>query len=177
MFQLLQRFLEQEHRVVPVDLSTGQVDPEADILVVAAPDTLKPEQVFALDQFLMQGGTVVLATSPFNVGLQGRLAVTENRSGLEDWLAGHGIRFERTLVLDPQNAAFPVPMERQVSGYTVQETHLLNYPYFVDIRHDGMQRDSGLLTGIDQLSLTWASPVTVDAEKNRGRQVVRLLES
>ena len=176
-FQLLQRFLEQEHRVVPVDLSTGQVDPEADILVVAAPDTLKPEQVFALDQFLMQGGTVVLATSPFNVGLQGRLEVTENRSGLEDWLAGHGIRFERTLVLDPQNAAFPVPVERQVSGYTVQETHLLNYPYFVDIRHDGMQRDSGLLTGIDQLSLTWASPVTVDAEKNRGRQVVRLLES
>jgi ABC-2 type transport system permease protein len=125
----------------------------------------------------MQGGTVVLATSPFNVGLQGRLAVTENQSGLEDWLASHGLGFARTLVLDPQNAAFPVPMERQVGGYTVQETHLLNYPYFVDIRHDGMHRDSGLLTGIDQLSLTWASPVTVDAEKNRERQVVRLLES
>ena len=176
-FQLLHRFIEQEHRVVPVDLSTGQVDPEADILVVAAPADLKPEQVFAIDQFLMQGGTVVLATSPYTVGLQGRLDLTEQRSGLEDWLTGHGIRFARTLVLDPQNAAFPVPVERQAGGYTVQETHLLNYPYFVDIRRDGMHRDSGLLTGVDQLSLTWASPVTVEEDKNRDRQVVRLLES
>jgi ABC-2 type transport system permease protein len=68
-------------------------------------------------------------------------------------------------------------MERQVGGYTVQETHLINYPYFVDIRADGMNRASGLLTGIDQLSLTWASPIRIDADKNKDRQVVRLLES
>ena len=71
-FQLLQRFAEQEHRVKPVDLSTGQVDPEADILVVVAPERLQEKQVFAIDQFLMQGGTVVLATSPFDVSLQGQ---------------------------------------------------------------------------------------------------------
>lgn len=176
-FQLLHRFIEQEHRVVPVDLGNGQVDPEADILVVAAPADLKEEQLFAIDQFLMQGGTVVLATSPYNVGLEGQLDLNQAHSGLEDWLAGYGIRFEETLVLDPQNAAFPVPVERQAGGYTVQETHLLNYPYFIDIRPDGMHRDSGLLTGIDQLSLTWASPLVVDADKNKGRQVVRLLES
>ena len=57
------------------------------------------------------------------------------------------------------------------------ETHLVNYPYFVDIRGDGMNRASGLITGIDQLSMTWASPIGVDQEKNKGRQVVRLLES
>jgi ABC-2 type transport system permease protein len=82
-----------------------------------------------------------------------------------------------SMVLDPQNAAFPVPVERQAGGYTVQETHLLSYPYFVDIRSDGMDRTSGLITGIEQLSMTWASPINVDASKNTERQVVRLLES
>lgn len=176
-FQLLQRFAEQEHRVKPVDLSTGQVDPEADILVVVAPERLQEKQVFAIDQFLMQGGTVVLATSPFDVSLQGRISAVDKKSGLADWLAGHGISLGHSLVLDPQNAAFPVPVERQAGGYSVRETHLISYPYFVDIRSDGMNRASGLLTGIDQLSMTWASPITVDAEKNKGRQVVRLLES
>jgi ABC-2 type transport system permease protein len=176
-FQLLQRFAEQEHRVKPVDLSTGQVDPEADILVVVAPERLQEKQVFAIDQFLMQGGTVVLATSPFDVSLQGRISAVDKKSGLADWLAGHGISLDHSLVLDPQNAAFPVPVERQAGGYSVRETHLINYPYFVDIRSDGMNRASGLLTGIDQLSMTWTSPITVDAEKNKGRQVVRLLES
>ena len=176
-FQLLHNFIAEAHRVKPLDLSTGQVDPEADILVVVAPERLQNKQIFAIDQFLMQGGTVVLATAPFDVNLQGRISAEEKKSGLGGWLADYGIEMEPTLVLDPQNAAFPVPVERPAGGFTIRETHLLNYPYFIDIRNDGMNRDSGLLTGIDQLSMTWASPVRVDSEKNKGRQVVRLLES
>lgn len=176
-FHMLQRFTEQEHRVKPVDLSTGQVDAEADILVVVSPERLQPKQVFAIDQFLMQGGTVVLATSPFDVDLQGRLAAQDQESGLRDWLAGYGITLDHSLVLDPQNAAFPVPVERQAGGYAIRETHLLNYPYFVDIRNDGMNREGGLISGIDQLSMTWASPLALDAAKNKTRRVVRLLES
>ncbi|MCL2457379.1 MAG: Gldg family protein [Desulfobulbus sp.] len=176
-FQFLHNFIAEEHRVKPVDLSAGQVDPEADILVVVAPERLQEKQVFAIDQFLMQGGTVVLATAPFDVSLQGRISAEEKKSGLGDWLASYGIKMESTLVLDPQNAAFPVPVERQAGGLTIRETHLLNYPYFIDIRNDGMNRDSGLLTGIDQLSMTWASPIKVDGGQDKGRRVVRLLES
>ena len=176
-FQLLQRFIEEGHRVLPVDLNAGQVAPEADILVVAAPERLQEKQLFAVDQFLMQGGTVILATAPFDVNLQGQASVKDKNSGLAGWLAGYGITVESTLVLDPQNAAFPVPVERQAGGFAIRETHLINYPYFIDIRNDGMNRDSGLLTGLDQLSMSWASPVRVDSEKNQGRQVVRLFES
>jgi ABC-2 type transport system permease protein len=176
-FQMLQRFVEEEHRVLPVDLNNGQVGPEADILVVVAPERLQAKQVFAVDQFLMQGGTVILATSPFGVDLQGRLAAEHTDSGLADWLGHYGISIDATLVLDPQNAAFPVPVERQAGGFSIRETHLLNYPYFVDIRSDGMNREGGLISGIDQLSMTWASPIRVDMEKNSHRHVVRLLES
>jgi ABC-type uncharacterized transport system. len=176
-FQALQNVIEEEHRVVPVDLSDGQVDSEVDILVVVAPEQLQEKQIFAIDQFLMQGGTVILATAPFDVNLQGRLSVEDKNSGLAGWLAANGIELESVLVLDPQNAAFPVPVERHAGGFAIHETHLVNYPYFIDIRSDGMNRDSGLLTGIDQLSMTWASPIRVNNEKNKGRQVTRLLES
>ena len=176
-FQALQRFVAEEHRLASVDLGSGQAPPEADILVVAAPERLREKQVFAIDQFLMQGGTVVLATAPFDVSLQGRISAEDKKSGLADWLAGYGIALEPALVLDPQNAAFPVPVERQAGGFAIRETHLINYPYFIDIRNDGMNRGSGLLTGIDQLSMTWASPIRVDEAKNKGRRVVRLLES
>nr|WP_321467546.1 Gldg family protein [uncultured Desulfobulbus sp.] len=176
-FQMLTRFAEQEHRVLPVDLNNGQVPPDADILVVVSPERLQQKQLFAIDQFLMQGGTVVVATSPFDVNLQGRLAAEDKESGLKDWLAGYGISQPHSMVLDPQNAAFPVPVERQVGGYSVRETHLINYPYFVDIRNDGMNRQNGLISGIDQLSMTWASPIVINADKNKGRKVISLLQS
>jgi len=176
-FQMLSQFAGQEHRVKSVDLKNGQVDPEADILLVVSPEQLDDKQLFAIDQFLMQGGTVILATSAFDVHLQGRLAAVEKTSGLEDWLASYGLTLGHSMVLDQQNAAFPVPVDRQVGGFSVRETHLVNYPYFVDIRPDGMNRKNGLLSGIDQLSMTWASPVTIDPAKNAKRKVVKLLQS
>ncbi|PIE69553.1 MAG: ABC transporter permease [Deltaproteobacteria bacterium] len=176
-FQRLQRMLAEEHAVKAVDLAKGQVDPEADILVVVSPGNMEEKQIFAVDQFLMQGGTVVLAASPFDVNFGGQLQMTQVGGELGDWLAGHGIALEEEMVLDPQNASFPVPVQRQVGAFTVQETHLVNYPYFIDIRSDGMDRNSGLLGGIDQVSMTWASPVDIDQEKNAGRKVTTLLRS
>ena len=169
--------LGKEHTVTPTDLENGRVPEEADLLMVVAPEELTDKQLFAVDQFLMQGGTVVLATSPFNIGLDRDLHVEKKPSGLADWLKFHGITVGEEMVLDPQNSAFPVPVQRQVAGFAVQETQLVNYPYFIDIRPDGMNRDSGLLTGLNQLTMNWASPITVDAERNKDRKVIRLLES
>jgi ABC-2 type transport system permease protein len=54
---------------------------------------------------------------------------------------------------------------------------LVNYPYFVDIRPDGMNQENGLLSGLNQVTMNWASPVHVDPAKNNQRKVTRLLES
>jgi len=70
-----------------------------------------------------------------------------------------------------------VPAERNIGGFTVRETHLVKYPYFVDIRPDGMNEESGLTAGLNQITLNWASPISIDQAKNKGRKVIRLLES
>lgn len=176
-FNILREVLGKEHGVSTVDLETGRVPDDADLLMVVAPESFDDKQLFALDQFLMQGGTVVLATSPFTIGLEQTLSVEKTQSGLEDWLNFHGITIDEQMVLDPRNSAFPVPAERRLGAFTIQETRLVNYPYFVDIRPDNMDGESGMLAGLQQLTMNWASPIQVDEEKNGGRRVIHLLKS
>jgi ABC-2 type transport system permease protein len=176
-FTMLQEQLQVEHAVQNTDLKSGQVPDEADLLLLVSPDKLDDTQLFAVDQFLMRGGTVILGTSPFDVNLMGTLSAGKHDSGLKAWLEHHGITLEETMVLDPQNAAFPIPVNRNVGGFTVRETRMVEYPYFVDIRADGMERDSGLTAGLDQVTFNWSSPITLDAEKSTERRVIRLLQS
>lgn len=177
-FDELKDALRQGHGLRETDLSTGRVPEDADLLLVIGPEAFDERQVFALDQFLMQGGTLILAASPYHVDLGGSaIAARRQATGLEDWLAHLGVGLEETLVLDPQNTPFPIPVQRQVGGFVVEEIQTLAYPYFPDIRPDGMDEETGIAAGLGQITLNWASPVALDEERNRDRRVVRLLQS
>ncbi len=171
----LQKTLSEEHDLVSTSLGSGQLPDETDLLVLVAPENLDAKQLFAAGQFLMRGGTVVAATAPFLVELQSSMSAQPYESGLDDWLRHHGITVEKQLVLDAQNAAFPV--ERRVGGFVLQETRMIDYPYFIDIREKGIDQDSGLASGINQVTMTWASPIVLDEQRHQQRKVVRLLES
>ncbi|HXW21482.1 MAG TPA: Gldg family protein, partial [Rhodomicrobium sp.] len=150
-FQLLEGKLRQNAQVKAADLHDGRVPEEADILFVAAPEKIDETQLFAIDQFLMKGGTVIVAASPFKVLLQGNLTATPSRSGLEKWLDSHGIEMRQSMVLDRQNAPLPIPVEREVGGIPVRQIQLLDYPYFVDVREDGLAQGEAPTLGLNQL--------------------------
>ena len=176
-FTFLRDVLQREHTVQPVDLSSGQLPAEADLLLLVAPKDLDEKQLFAVDQFLMQGGTVVVSTSPFAVDMRRNLATEMQTSGVEEWLRHHGVDVAEKLVLDLQNAALPIPRERRLGAIVIRETRMLDYPYFVDVRGSGLDRDSGLTGGLQQITIYWPSPIEIDDEKNGERRVTRLLES
>ncbi len=159
------------------DLKSGQVSESADLLLMLSPEQLDEKQLFAVDQFLMKGGTVIIAASPFDIKMEGMISAVPNDTGLNQWLEHHGIDLKKQMVLDPQNSAFPIPVERNLGGFMIQEIQMVNYPYFVDIRGDGMNSDSGLTAGIPQVTMNWPSPIELDEEKNSARKVIRLLES
>ncbi|WP_462322404.1 Gldg family protein [Halochromatium sp.] len=177
-YSLLEEVLQANFNLLPTNLRDGQVPEQTDLLLVIAPKDLDERQRFAIDQFLMQGGTVILAAAPLDVDLGGgRISAVEQPTGLEDWLKGLGVRLGPGLVLDPQNTPFPIPVQRQLGGFVVEEIQMLPYPYFPDIRSDGLSDASGITAGLDQLTMTWAAPINVEAEANTERQVVRLIES
>jgi ABC-2 type transport system permease protein len=176
-FSWLQNSLAEDYTIVPTQLTDGIVPQEADCLLLAAPHQLNDKQVFAVDQFLMQGGTVIVLTSPFAIDAEQTLGIHEQSSGLEDWLTAQGLTLEKRMVLDPQNAAFPIPVERSLGGFIVHEMQLVDYPYFVDIRDDGINRTDGLTSGLDQVTMTWPAPITLADEGTSTRKVTPLLYS
>ncbi|QOL25084.1 Gldg family protein [Thalassotalea sp. LPB0316] len=163
-FSQLERMLEAELNVINEDLTDGSVTGEADILLLVAPSSLNEKQLFAVDQFLMKGGTVIAATSPYKVNLMARnLSMSNHSSGLEAWLKHHGLTIENTLVMDPSNAAFPLPVTRNVGGFQLQEMRMLDYPYFADIRQ-GLNQEHLVTSQLPQLTMPWASPIKVDKD-------------
>lgn len=177
-FSQLERFLGAELNVVPEDLSDGQVSGQADILLLAAPENLDEKQLFAVDQFLMQGGTVVAATSPYTASFSNRsLSVRKQTSGLQEWLNHHGLRIDDQLVMDTQNVPFPVPVARNLGGFSVQEIRMVDYPYFIDVRGDGLSQDNPITANLPQATLAWSSPIILDKEKQKDRRVTELLRS
>ncbi len=70
-YTLLQESLREGFSLRETDLTSGPAPDDADLLLVVAPEDLDEKQQFAIDQFLMQGGTVVIAGSSFHVDLGG----------------------------------------------------------------------------------------------------------
>ena len=176
-YQYLSRVLEENVRLRMTELDDGRVPEQADLLLVLAPQALEERQLFAIDQFLMRGGSVVLATSPFDVQLGQTLSASRQESGLEDWLAALGLEIDDTMVLDPRNAALPVPVERHIGGVAVQDIRMLPYPHFPDLRGDSLNPDNPITANLDQLTLNWVSPIRIDDTRLEGRSLTQLLRS
>ncbi len=176
-FRTLEDFLRTEYDVVQEDLADGRVSKNADLLLLAAPTELDERALFAVDQFLMQGGTVITATSPWTASLsRSRLDIAAVDSGLGEWLSHNGINIEQSLVMDPQNAAFPAPVTRNVGGMQLQEMRMLDYPWFIDVRGDGISDESPVGAGLDQVTMAWASPIRIDDATGQ-RDTLTLLSS
>ena len=177
-FNRLQNVLGAELNIQQEDLNDGSVSGEADLLLLVAPTDVSEKALFAIDQFLMQGGTVIASTSPFSASVSNRgLNLQKHNSGLGDWLAHHGLTIDDTLVLDSQNAAFPAPVTRNIAGFQVQEMRMLDYPYFIDLRGDGLNQDSLITADLHQLTMAWASPIEVAGTEGTERKVTELLRS
>jgi len=160
------------------DLKSGQVPGEADLLLVLGPENLDQKQQFAIDQFLMQGGTALIAAAGFDVELgRGAISARPQATGLEDWLAAQGLTLGKSLVLDPRNTPFPIPVQRNLGGFMVEEVQTIDYPYFPDVRADGLAADSGITSNLGQITMTWSSPIEIDAQKTQGRSVTTLIRS
>jgi ABC-2 type transport system permease protein len=179
-YQTIAQQLGQDYTVRPVDLSNGQVPTEVDVLAVIAPQNMSDKERYAIDQYLMRGGSVVVSAGNYAImpdQFSGSLGIQPIENGLRDMLAGYGIDVQQSLVMDPQNEPFPVQVNRDLGGLQVQEIQAMNYPFFVDVRPDGMDRQSPILANLPAVTLNWASPVVVDEAKNKERTVTTLLKS
>lgn len=172
--------IQQDYKLQQVDLSTGQVPADVDVLVMIAPENLTERQIFAVDQFLMRGGSVIVSAGNYKASVDqfsGGLALQPLDGTLSELLASYGVVVQDSLVMDMQNEPFPVPVVRDVGGFQVQEYQAIDYPFFVDVRADGMDSEHPITANIPAVTMNWASPVVLDEELNEDRDTTVLLQS
>lgn len=175
-FNNLEDAITRDYSLLLEDLSDGSVAPAADILVVVAPHRLDANSLFAIDQFLMRGGTVIIATSPYTAELaDGELSLRDWDNGMREWLGHHGLAVGESLVLDEMSSPFPAPVRRQAGGYEFRDVQLLDYPYFIDLRGEGLSGNHAVTANLPQVTMAWASPISV--QHMNGRQLTTLLSS
>lgn len=181
----LRQQLSETYTVDEVDLKEGRVSGEVDVLLVYGPKDYDEKQAFAIDQHLMKGGTVIVMGGRYELDPRGGQGISVNKvsTGLEDMLSSYGLRLEDQLVMDLQNEPIPVPVERDLGGLRVREIQYVKYPFFVDVRPNGMAKDSPVVAGLNSVTVPWASPIVVnepepqDGEEAVSREYTALLAS
>lgn len=180
-FAQLRDQLGREYTVQTADLRGGPVPDEIAVLLVLAPNTLSERELFNLDQFLMRGGAVVIADGGYSLipdQFTGGLALTPiPNEQLTTWLAAQGIARSSQIVMDRQNLPFPTVVQRNVGGIQVQEVQAVNYPFFVDLRSDGMAARNPIVSSLPSVVLHWTTAVSPTVTADDGRTTVLLQSS
>jgi ABC-2 type transport system permease protein len=179
-YQFALEQLNSDYELQYVDLSTGRIPDNFDAVVIIAPQNLGEIEQYAIDQFLMRGGAVVLAISPYKLDadyINGFLTLTPIETGLIEMLNSYGIFVQNQLVMDTQNAAFPVAVNRNLGQVQVQEIQAVDYPYFVDVRPDMMAGENLIVSGLPAISMHWASPVQIQKDISGQGETTVLLNS
>jgi ABC-2 type transport system permease protein len=179
-YRLVRQQLGQDYTVRTVDLSTGIVPNDIDVLVVVASQNFSEIELFAIDQYLMRGGSLVLATSDNKLDVDpfsGLLSLVPLKTGVPQLLENYGVRMRPELVLDRQNMPFPIPVTRNVGGIQIQEIQAIDYPYFVEVQPAGMNTANPILANLPVVTLNWAQPVELLDDQPVGRTAEVLMSS
>ncbi len=180
-YEFFKQQLRQNYNLKNLDLTSGRVPGDIDVLVLLAPQGMTDRERYAVDQYLMRGGAVVVAAGRYRLAPQsfrgGGLSVEPVKDGIEDMLLNYGVDIQKALVLDKRNEPFPVPVIRRIGAFQVREVRQVNYPFFVDVRGDGMAAEHPVVSSLPAVTMNWVSPIKVDEEKNRDSDVFVLLRS
>lgn len=176
-YQAFERQLTQEFKVTRVDLADGVVPGDVDILVVAKPGAITDKQKFAIDQYLMGGGAVIALAGDKKIkASQSGVDAVPADKGFIEMLKTYGVEVKEGFVLDSQNANFPVPIKEQKGMLVVQKIKMMDYPFFPDIRSEGLKKGHVTTSGLQNVVFNWGSAIEV-ASDLKGIDSTVILES
>ena len=146
------------YEVVPVTFSDSAfIKRDFRTLAVIAPlDTLRPEEVTLLDDYLADGGKLFIAMNRVSGDLQQGSGYAVG-NGLESWLAGKGILIEEAFVVDANCSM--VGVRQQQGGFTM--TTNMPFPYLPNIAKFA---DHPATKGLESVLMPFVSPITFSGD-------------
>ena len=172
-FKAMEQAFRADFTVRRVDPKDGAIPADIDVLIVSRPGDVDDKKLYAIDQYLMRGGALIVMTGAYDIKPdQFGIGTDSVDKDLLDLLAHYGITVGKSFVMDTRNASFPSPERRG----QLMRIKMVPYPFFVDVRQDGFTPGHLALAGLQNVVLTWASPLLV-GEEAQGRDAEVLIQS
>ncbi len=121
------------------------------IAIVAPSDTIPPDHLAKLDDYLSRGGQLFIALNTVEGNLQNAQGMALH-TGLEDWLREKGVEVSPSFIIDAQCGSVQV---RQQQGMFTFNT-AMQFPYLPIISNFP---EHPITRGLEQVILSFASPV------------------
>ena len=179
-YQFLEQLLAETYEVERTLLTDGRVAPDVDVLVVGKAAEMNPKQQYAIDQYLLRGGSVVALAGAYKVEADRNTIGTASSDGaLRRMLSTYGVRVDESLVMDVHTADFPVPVRKRLGqgGPMVQTLELVPYPFFPELRGTNLNREHATVQSVPSMVFPWVSPVEATAEELEEREITWLVRS
>ena len=166
------------HQVLGTLYTVETIAPETKIdssfkAVIVIGESGSEYQQLVLDQYLLQGGSLLMLTDRHQTQLSpyGMSGSPLTETAVADWLEACGIRIEEQLLADTSCNAALMPTGNAFS--------IVQYPYFVKVPGTGGNKNHPITASFNGLNLLWASPLTfTDAVLNNDKiETVTLAET
>lgn len=122
------------------------------LALIAPKDSIPKQQLNMLDDYLAQGGNLVVAINRVNGDLQQSMGV-EVTTGLESWLADKNIQVEKNFIIDANCGQVSVRQQQGVFSFTTQ----VAFPYLPTFTNFA---DHPITSGLETVIMQFASSVS-----------------
>jgi ABC-type uncharacterized transport system involved in gliding motility auxiliary subunit len=146
--------LRQTNSVKTVALDVQVIDPEIEVLLVAQAQGLADTTLYAIDQFVMRGGRVMLMVDPWSEAMasqptQGGMPPSDTASNLARLFKAWGIEFSTEEIVGDLTGAW------RVRAGPEERNQAVNYVAWFNIR-DGVNHDDPATVDLGQIGVASA---------------------
>ncbi len=148
--------LEQLFTLRPLGMDTGRIDPDVDVLMIVHPKNPPPKTLYAIDQFVMRGGKVLLFVDP-DSGADVGAADAETMPGAPG--AGHASDLEPLLgawgvSYDPKSVLGDLELGLEVR--TNMQSPPARHIGILGLHHDDMAAKDVVTASLDAINVATA---------------------
>ncbi|MBX3722369.1 MAG: GldG family protein [Turneriella sp.] len=141
--------------LMEINTTTADIPVEVSTLVIVQPGKLEPMDKFRIDQFLMRGGNLIVATSGMEVNFSQQFMASPGNPDIGDFLKKYGIELAADMINEPKPNYF-VPFVQPVNQFQMSK---LPYPPWVVVPKDNLSQDNLASKGNAALILPYSSSI------------------
>lgn len=153
------RELRQDYDLRTIEPASAVLDPDLDALILVHPKELSDKTLYAIDQFVLRGGRLVVFVDPMSAAEQEatppqmRFRMPQTSSDLKPLLKAWGVGYDATSVIVD---------ERSVTRVSLGNNRVEDSPVFLSLERGGINKDDVLTSQLETITVPLAGALTDD---------------